>query len=140
MPNMRQLKEKLKMEQRTSSAKGFVLGLIAGGAIGSITALLYAPKSGRELRKDIGNKSREVIKETGEYVDSAKTKAGEIIAESRQKAESLINDAKIKAESITKGTEKLYTQSKEFITDEAAKLKGAVRAGVDSYNEERKNK
>lgn len=137
---MRQLKEKLKMEQRTSSAKGFVLGLLAGGAIGSITALLYAPKSGRELRKDIGNKGREVIKETGEYVDSAKTKAGEIIAESRQKAENLINEAKLKAGSITKGTEKLYTQGKEFITDEASKLKGAVRAGVDSYNEERKNK
>lgn len=137
---MRQLKEKLKMEQRTTSAKGFVLGLLAGGAIGSITALLYAPKSGRELRKDIGNKGREVIKETSEYVDTAKTKAGEIIAESRQKAENLINEAKLKAGSITKGTEKLYTQGKEFISDEAAKLKGAVRAGVDSYNEERKNK
>lgn len=130
------------MEQRTSSAngKGFLFGLLAGGAIGGIAALLYAPKSGRELRKDIRNKSREVVKETGEYADSAKTRAAEIISEGRQKAENLINDAKQKADSITRGTEKLYTQGKEYITEEAAKLKGAFKAGVDSFNEERKNK
>ncbi len=130
------------MEQRTSSSKGkgFMLGLIAGGAIGSIAALLYAPKSGRELRKDIRKKSREVIKETGEYVDSAKTRAAEIISEGRQKAENLINDAKQKADSITRGTEKLYTQGKEYITEEAAKIKGAFKAGVDTFNEERRNK
>ncbi|HMQ99365.1 MAG TPA: YtxH domain-containing protein [Ignavibacteria bacterium] len=130
------------MEQRTSSAngKGFLLGLLAGGAIGGIAALLYAPKSGRELRKDIGKKGREVMKETGQYVDTAKAKAADIISDGRQKAEDLINDAKHKADSITRGTEKLYTQGKEYITEEAAKLKGAFKAGVDTFNEERKNK
>ncbi|HRE09716.1 MAG TPA: YtxH domain-containing protein [Ignavibacteria bacterium] len=127
------------MEDRTSSTKGFLLGLLAGGAIGGLTALLYAPKSGRELRKDIGKKGREVIKETEHYVDNAKTKASEILSESRRKAESLLSDARKKADSITKGTEKLYSQGKEFITDEAVRLKEAVRAGVDTFNEE-KNK
>jgi len=128
-----------KMEDRTSSTKGFLLGLLAGGAIGGLTALLYAPKSGRELRKDIGKKGREVMKETEHYVDNAKTKASEILSESRRKAESLLSDARKKADSITKGTEKLYSQGKEFITDEAVRLKEAVRAGVDTFNEE-KNK
>ncbi|NOS84382.1 MAG: YtxH domain-containing protein [Ignavibacteria bacterium] len=126
------------MEQRTSSAKGFMLGLLAGGAIGSIAALLYAPKSGREFRKDIGNKSRAVVKETGQYVDQARTRATEIISEGRKKAESLINDAKKKADSISKGTEKLYTHGKDFISDEASRIKEAVKAGVDSFNDERK--
>ena len=126
------------MEQRTSSTKGFMLGLLAGGAIGSIAALLFAPKSGREFRKDIGKKSREVVKETGQYVDSAKTRAVEMISDGRKKAESMISDAKKKADSITKGTEKLYTQSKDFIIDETARIKDAVKAGVDSFNDERK--
>ena len=34
---------------------GFVLGAIIGGAAAAITALLYAPKSGKELREDISN-------------------------------------------------------------------------------------
>ena len=126
------------MENRTSSSKGFLLGLLAGGAIGSIAALLYAPKSGRELRQDIGNKSRKVIKETEQYVDSAKAKASEIVAESRRKAESLINDARKKADQLSRSTEKLYVQGKEFITDETTRLKDAVKAGVDTFNEERK--
>ena len=128
------------MDNRTSSSsssKSFIIGLLAGGAIGSIAALLYAPKSGRELRKDIGKKSREVVKE-GQYVDSAKTRATEIIADGRKKAESLINEAKKKADSITKGTEKLYTHGKEFLTDETARIRDAVRAGVDTFNDERK--
>ena len=128
------------MEQKTSSAKGFLIGLLAGGAIGSIAALLYAPKSGREFRKDIGKKSREVVKETGHYVDSAKTRASEIISDGRKKAESLISEAKKKADSISKGTEKLYTQGKEYITDETARIKEALRAGADTFNDERKNK
>ncbi|WP_168119384.1 YtxH domain-containing protein [Paenibacillus sp. HB172176] len=33
--------------------KGFLFGAIAGGVIGSITALLLAPKAGKELREDI---------------------------------------------------------------------------------------
>lgn len=127
-----------KMENRTSSSKGFLLGLLAGGAIGSITALLYAPKSGRELRKDIGNKSREVVKGTEQYIDSAKTRAANIISDGRKKAESMISDARKKADQLTKGTEKLYTQGKEYLTDEAIKIKDAVKAGVDTYNEERR--
>ncbi|KXK04649.1 MAG: gas vesicle protein [Chlorobi bacterium OLB4] len=39
-------------------AKGMMIGFITGGIVGSIIALLYAPKSGRELRADIKVKKR----------------------------------------------------------------------------------
>ena len=39
-----------------SSAGKFLLGLLAGGVVGSAIALLYAPKSGKELRRDIRDK------------------------------------------------------------------------------------
>jgi gas vesicle protein len=38
------------MEDNNRGTKGFLLGLLAGGVVGGIVALLYAPKSGRELR------------------------------------------------------------------------------------------
>ncbi len=36
---------------KKSRARNFILGALAGGVAGSVTALLLAPKSGRELRK-----------------------------------------------------------------------------------------
>ena len=38
------------MTQNNGVLKGLVIGLLAGSAIGAVLALLYAPKSGKELR------------------------------------------------------------------------------------------
>lgn len=126
------------MLEERGSTKGFLLGMLAGGVAGGLIALLYAPKSGRELRNDIGRKKDELWEDAEEYVDKAKSKATDIIASSRKKADELIADAKHKAEYITQGAEKMYTQGKDMVIDEAAKLKDAVRAGVDTYRDERK--
>ncbi len=48
-------------EQWTSFGMGVLAGAVVGGAI----ALLYAPKSGKELRQQIKGKASEVM-ETGE--------------------------------------------------------------------------
>lgn len=42
---------------------------LLGGLIGAVIALLYAPKSGRETRKDISKVARRVKKETSELID-----------------------------------------------------------------------
>ncbi|AZN42344.1 YtxH domain-containing protein [Paenibacillus albus] len=49
---------------KKSGTKGFVYGAIAGGVIGSVTALLFAPKAGRELRKDIADGTQVVSEHT----------------------------------------------------------------------------
>jgi gas vesicle protein len=127
------------MEEKTN-AKGFMLGLLAGSIIGGLMALLYAPKSGKDLRKDITKKRKELTKDAEHYLGSAKHKAAEIISDGRKKAEDLISEAKKKAGSLSNGAEKLYAQGKTLVSEETAKLKGAVKAGVDSFREERSNK
>lgn len=124
------------MEERTN-VKGFMIGLLAGGAIGGLAALLYAPKSGKELRKDITKKRKELVNDAGEYIGAAKSKASDIISDGRKKAEELISEARKKAESIGSGAEKLYMHGKDFVSEEAGKLKDAVKAGVDTYRDER---
>jgi gas vesicle protein len=42
---------------------GFFISFLLGGAIGSVIALLYAPKSGKLLRNDISRKTNELIEE-----------------------------------------------------------------------------
>lgn len=115
-----------------SSVKGIMIGFLAGGAIGGLTALLLAPKSGRELRKDISKRSKKLIEDGEEYLGTAKIKASEIISDGRKKAEDMIREAKSKASSI-------ITQGKDFVSDETIRIKDAVKAGVDSFNDERKH-
>ncbi|WP_233487845.1 YtxH domain-containing protein [Aerococcus sp. 1KP-2016] len=54
------------MSRNTGS---FLLGAIIGGTAGAVAALLFAPKSGRELRDDL-NQQANVIRDTAlDYAD-----------------------------------------------------------------------
>ncbi len=119
------------------SVKGFMLGMLAGGVAGGLLALLYAPKSGVELRGDIRKKSQELLTETGEYIGSARDRAGELISEGRKKAGELYDDVKEKAGVLQDNISGIFTQGKETIDAEGQKVKDALKAGVDSYKEER---
>ena len=73
------------MTRNINSIKGFLIGFLTGGTVGAIIALLTAPKSGKELRGDIKQKSEEYFDEAGKYLADAKTKAGELINNSEIK-------------------------------------------------------
>ena len=49
------------------NAKDFIIGTLIGGIVGSLTALLLAPKSGKELRGDINNQAH-LLKEKSEQL------------------------------------------------------------------------
>ena len=70
--------------------------LLIGGGIGAILALLFAPKSGQELRGDIADatrkgidKSREAAQElgqrAGEYYETTRDRANELYATAAEK-------------------------------------------------------
>lgn len=55
------------------SGKNFLIGAVVGGVLGAITALVLAPKPGKELREDISN---QVDKISGKTVELAGTVGG----------------------------------------------------------------
>ncbi|TRZ64806.1 gas vesicle protein [bacterium] len=130
--------------------KGLFLGFLAGSIVGGIFALLYAPKSGKELRRDIRLKKDEFLDDASEYMDIAKSKASELINDGKKKSEKLVEDAKKKASTLIqdandllhgakeKTTEKL-SSAKETIVDQADRIKDAFKAGISAYNEEKNN-
>src|SRR5919206_2403124 len=63
---------------------------LLGGAVGALAALLFAPKSGRELRGDIADATRQ-------GVDRARDKANEYYEVSRERATELYSNASAKA-------------------------------------------
>ena len=63
------------MSQENNFGGGFFVGLLAGGALGAALALLYAPKTGKELRQDIRSRTDGYLDEADKYIAEAKDKA-----------------------------------------------------------------
>ena len=71
----------------------FFKGILIGGALGALAGILFAPKSGKELRSDIKNKGNKIIRDGQEIYADASTKAKEIFVEVRDKAKELKKEA-----------------------------------------------
>jgi gas vesicle protein len=134
------------MSRENNLTKGLFIGFLAGGALGAIFALLYAPKSGRELRQDIKDKTDEYYDETEKFIAEAKTKAKDMINEGKKRSEQIIVNAKAKSEELLKNAERIFTDAKgktgsmvssgkEVVDGETERLKTAFKAGVNAYKE-----
>ncbi|MBP1989314.1 YtxH domain-containing protein [Paenibacillus eucommiae] len=59
--------------------KNLLLGAVIGGVLGAITALLTAPKSGRELRSDIAGQVSAVTEKTQQAASVINEKTQELV-------------------------------------------------------------
>jgi gas vesicle protein len=128
--------------------KGLLIGFLTGAAVGSIIALLFAPKSGKELREDIKNKSQDFIEDADKYLSNAKDKASQLINEGKKKSEKLVADTKEKVETLLGEAERILNDAKdkagnavhtgkEKLEKEGERLKTALKAGMDAYKTEK---
>ncbi len=135
---------------QNNSVKGFLIGFLAGGTVGAIVALLTAPKSGKELRGDIKQKSGEYLDEADKYFMEKKNQAGKVFKEGKRKFTMIMNDVKSKPEAILKDAEQVYSDAKvktkevlhsgkERIETEAGRIKSSVEAGIETYKKEANN-
>ncbi|MFN2455646.1 MAG: YtxH domain-containing protein [Pyrinomonadaceae bacterium] len=120
--------------------------LLIGGGIGAVLALLFAPKSGHELRGDIADVTRKGVDKTRDAATQVGAKAGEYVEATRERASELYNVAADKAGDIAarKGDQvsaaiqagrQAYTEEKR-----RSELTGAAPHAASSYYEvERKN-
>jgi gas vesicle protein len=98
-----------------SYTRGFLMGALVGGAIGGIVALLFAPKSGRELRQDIAEKTEEVYDKAQKYFtkdDAAPREFDDVINEGRLRAERIVTSARSQAENILSSAEQVLKDAK----------------------------
>ncbi len=107
-----------------------LLFFLLGTGIGALTALLFAPKAGSELRSDIADatkrgldQARDTGRQLGErandYYQTGVEKAADLAARSRE-AVSDVTD-----------------RSREVITRQKASLAAAIEAGKQGYREAR---
>lgn len=82
--------------QKENRIGGILFGLLAGGIVGSVIALLYAPSSGKKLRRKITDKAEIVLEDAEELYDTSKDKAEKLLKDGKKKASTILQDAKKK--------------------------------------------
>ena len=94
--------------------------LLIGGGIGAIIALLFAPKSGTELRGDIADVTRKGIDKTRDGARFVGDKAGEYYGAAREKAG------------------EFYDTARGTAAQKRGQFSAALEAGKQAYNEEKR--
>lgn len=120
-------------EREETSAGTKLTYLLVGGGIGAILALLFAPKSGEELREDIADATRKGIEKSKAAAGQIQEKAGEYYEVSREKAGELYHTAAEKAGELS-------DKAKSVAASTANPFSAAIDAGKEAYvAEKRKN-
>lgn len=135
------------MQERESNyARGFLVGALIGGAVGAVTALLFAPKSGRELRQDIAERGTDLYDKASQYLN--KDQLGDELPpvtmnEGRARAERIIQTARDHAETLLSNAEQVLrdarlkaANAKEAVQDNINRVRDAARASVDAFRNE----
>ena len=105
--------------------------LLIGGSIGAILALLFAPKSGQELRGDIADATRKGIDRSRETASQIGSKAGEYYEATRDRASELYSAAADRAGNIAEG-------ARDVASRKGGQLSAAIEAGKQAYTEEKR--
>lgn len=130
--------------------KGFFAGSLLGGIAGAVTALLLAPKSGSELRRELADKSHDLYDKASDYFnvfeENVDTVVTDTVNEGRERAKSIINSAREQADELLKNAEEVFQSAKEkaenlkvSVEDKVENLKDAAKAGADAFRDEIKN-
>ena len=126
---------------------------LVGAGVGAVLALLFAPKSGEELRSDIADatrkgidKSKEAAQQLGakatEYYDAGRQKAGEFYDTARETAGEYYEATRERAaelyDTATSRAGEAVTRTKDAVSSQAGSISAAVEAGKKAYKEEKR--
>jgi len=118
-------------EREDSGVSTKLTYLIIGGGIGAVIALLFAPKSGKELREDIADVSKKGLEKSKEAAAQLQERAGEYYETGREKAGELYQTAQEKAAEYS-------DKAKAAAARTANPFSAAIDAGKEAYTQEKR--
>jgi gas vesicle protein len=97
--------------------KGWLWGAAIGTVAGAVTALLFAPKAGKELRKDIADGARQVGEKTQEVAGKVSEQSTVLVGKVKEAAEGLISEIQSRRP-VKDSTEEEVAQVSEFAAED----------------------
>lgn len=129
-----------------SYAKGFLLGALVGGAVGAITALLFAPKPGKDLRDEISYRSKDLLEKGQNMFSGHDTQNADLPNDGKSQADAVVRSAREKADDLLHNAEQMLRDAKSkaqlsshSFSDGISKIKDAASAGMDAFKQEMGN-
>jgi len=93
------------------SASTVLVSFLAGAALGAGLALLYAPKSGREVRDQIGDLADDAVDKIKEYAKEAQDKIKATLEEGK---ETIMEKKSILSSAIDAGREAIQKEKEKL--------------------------
>ena len=108
-----------------SNSSRFFEGLLLGGILGAIAGVLFAPKSGREMRKQLADTSEEAYKS-----------ASGQISDMKDRTEQALQDFQSKSDTVLKQATRQFEETRDQLTNKVQELRGKPALPGDSHEPE----
>jgi gas vesicle protein len=130
------------MAENEGSSSEKLTFLLIGAGIGATLALLFAPKSGRELRGDIADYTRRGVDAAGEGARQIGARASEVYDTASERVQGAYGTASERVQGAYGTARERVAQSAEAVADVASRQKdqiqAAIEAGKQAYREEKR--
>lgn len=103
--------------EEQSSGGGFVLGLLCGAALGAAVALMFAPKTGSELRQTISDTTDDVRKKAYEAYGQATQTVNDYVAKGKDAVERGRQAFDSARETAADQGKEMYNQGRQAVND-----------------------
>ena len=109
-------------ERDEASATTKLTYLLVGGGIGAILALLFAPKSGVDLRGDISDLTRKGYDGTLELAENLKSQSADVLQTLKEKKDQVYDFAATKLSRAESGVENAIDTAGDIINGEMQEI------------------
>jgi gas vesicle protein len=115
----------------------FMMGLVTGAVIGAGLGLLFAPKTGSELRRQLGEQADNLANTTSETYRKASAAAADLAGKAQKSAGEWAGKASDAADDLAERGKDLYGKARDAVAkgaDEAERyVKDARDSGASSF-------
>lgn len=117
----------------------FFKGFLLGGIVGAIASLLYAPKSGKEMRGELRQRSLELKGDAEARLETAQKRLENLFDDARKQLDGLRKEADDAVQEARDTATKKFEEGKSRVASEKGRVKEAIDAGVSAYKEEKQS-
>ena len=107
----------MNMRKDKSYLEGFLLGAVFGAAVSAVASLLFAPKSGKDFRKDISEGTAKTLESTDEYLERAREKGTKVMHDVEDAALAYFNLATDKTKEVVEDTKDTVEEIEEVVEE-----------------------
>jgi gas vesicle protein len=107
----------------------FLLGFIAGSVLGAGLALLFAPRTGEETRREVADRAQRLSKRAADEYEAASQRVSHLAEKGKEAYRSAADRARDLAERGRQEAQTLASEAKNTVDDLQARAEAGVAAG-----------